>query len=69
MKGMGIPHCCGQALELCFKVPGKEYVCLKCKALYEFFDGFKRIDAKDMTTEQKAYAKEHGWVIEEGAKS
>lgn len=60
---MEIPHCCGEALESFFKVPGYEYKCAKCNTLYELFDGFQQLKPASMTKEQKAIAKSRGWTI------
>lgn len=45
------------------KVAGFEYRCPECKALYQYFDGFKRVRETDLTEEQKTVARERGWVI------
>lgn len=60
---LDIPMCCGNALEPFFNVPGFEYRCPECKALYQFFDGFKRVRENELTEEQKTVARLRGWDI------
>ena len=60
---LDIPMCCGNALEPYLKVPGFEYRCPECKALYQFFDGFERVRETDLTEEQKTVARLRGWDI------